>query len=387
MEKGKKEKKWMSLLLLFGCLLFSLSSTTLAISAKEEKSITFSNLKEWNDGAKVTKKAEGKGKDYKVKITADTLSLPEDYYSVYIYDDTKRNIKNYDGISFLYTNESEEELNINVTLTINAKTSVTMNESSYAIVEDANENTTQVIHTTYGTLSIPAHFTGTIYVPFTQFFNEENENISISNIQSFGITTVLEKEQSVSYSIGNPTFLAGSLNSMKDSYYQITLSGEENIIVPNTGSVIQTYKAEVLDLYGDAVEDTPFFSVEEGINGVTITENGTLEIQNDCDASKVTIYAKTDKSSNAGSFTVSLERLSAEVAAVGVPGQADVKKITTPLYDKLVGGVLWIRIAFGIAVFFLFTIFITWFTKAKENYEIVRKRLYKIVKEQEEDKT
>lgn len=375
-------------MLLVLCFLVFLPQTVFAISSKEEKIITPANLKEWDDGASVTKETSGKGETYLAEITADTTGLKqEDYYSIYIYEDTKRNVKPYDGLSFQYLNQSDNDLKINLTFKIDAKTSVTMLDKSYAIVEDETNENTQVLTAEYGTLLIPARFNGTIYVPFSQLFNEEGERILLNNIQSFGITTVMEKEQTATYSIGNFAFLSGSVDAMKDSHYLITLAGEEQVVVPSTGAVIEKYKANVVDLKGNEIDTDVTYYLEDDIEGITLSKDGALEIQSDCVATKVTLCAKTKQSVNAGRVTLSLERMSADVAAVGVPKAQDVPPIATSVYQSLKDSILLLRLLAFILVFFIGAVITTWFNQAKAHHQTIQKKLYQIFVEQEEEET
>lgn len=359
------------------CFLIFLNHTVYAAGNEKEKSITPGNLKEWNDGAKVTKKATGKAMDYNVSVTADTTGLTEDYYSVYLYDYTKRNIESYDGIQFHYRNENDSELKINVTFTVNNKTSVSMSDHSFAILkENGEDDTTEVLATSYGTLTIPSHFDGIVYVPFSQLVNENGETIALKSIQSWGITTVIEKEEQAVYSIGDIAFLENSIAARKASNFLITLSGEEQATIPSTGAIIETYKAKVFDLEGKEVDTNVRFFMKEEMEGVSITEDGTLEIQNNCVATQVELYAKTIESINAGKITVSLERVSPEVAAVGVPSENEVNKINSVAYIKLNDSVILIRIMAIVITAFFVIVFLKWFKVAKENYKLIRKKLY-----------
>lgn len=377
-----KKMSWF-MLLLFCFLAFP--QTVFAISSKEEKSITPSNLKEWDDGASVTKEASGKGENYQVEVTADTTGLKEDYYSIYIYEDTKRNVGPYDGICFQYLNQSDIDLRMNVTIKIDAKTSVTMLDKSYAILEEEETKNTQVVTAKYGTLLIPARFSGSIYVPFSQLFNEKGERVLLNNIQSFGITTVMENEQTATYSIGNFAFLSGSIDAMKESHYLITLMGEEEVVLPNTGAVIEKYKASVVDLEGNEMDTDVTFFLEDSIEGIMLSENGALEIQSDCVATKVTIYAKTKQSINAGKMTLSLKRVSDKVAAVGVPKAQEVPSIATTTYHRLKDSVLLLRLFALMIFFFIGAVITTWFNQAKAHHQMIQKKLYQIFEEQQEE--
>jgi hypothetical protein len=385
MKKWKKVKKLCILCFAEIFLLLFFQNTVFAVTSESQKVITPGNLKVWNDGANITKKSSGKGEDYQVAVLADTTDLEEEYYSVYIYDDTVRNIKSFDGISFDFKNENNVELKINFTLRINSKTNVSMTDASFAILESADDSVPEVIPITYGTISLPANFAGTIYIPFTQLYTLEGDGVSLSQIQSWGITTVMPKDQQIQFTIGNIAFLDGSVDCMKDSIYLITISGNNEITVPNTGSVIESYRVEAKDLESNIVDDDTTFYLKEGIEGVTISKNGELEIANNCVASEITIYANTQNSLNNGKTILTLKRVSAAVAAAGVPKAEDVKKITSTTYNKLTKSVTLIQIIAVVIALIISAIFSTWFTEAKKNYILIKSKLYKIQSDLEEE--
>lgn len=381
MKKTKKIRRIVFLGLLELLLLLFFQCNVFAIDSKSEKAITPGSLKEWNDGPDVTKKKGGRADTYHVDVTADSTDLDEGYYSVYIYDYTKRYIKPYDGIRFHYTNKSNEELKINLTFTVNSKNSYTMEDNSFAILESEDSSNVKVVLTTYGTITIPAQFDGTVYVPFSKLYNEDGDKITASTIRSWGITTVMAENQKIEYSIGDIALLKGSVDAMKESHYQITLTGKEKIVIPNIGSIIEKYKADIIDMEDNKVDTEPIFYLPESIAGVSITSDGTLEIKSDCVASDIVVYAKTDKSINSGEINISLERASSVITDSGVPKADNVAKFTTAAYTKLNRAVVWIRIIIAAFILLLGVIFYTWFSQAKLNYQRIRKKLYQIFNE------
>lgn len=385
MMKNKGTKKLFIIFFLELLLLMLFQTTALAMSSKAEKVITPSNLKEWEDGATVMKKVSGKEENFQVEVTADTTGLEENYYTVYIYDDTKRNIKAYDGIRFSFNNESDVELKINLTLSINSKLSVMMTDASFAILEDSDQENIKVLSTTYGTLSIPAHFNGTVCIPFSQLYNEEGEQVSLGTIQSWGITTIMSEDQLNAYTIGNIAFLEGSVAAMKDSLYLIAMSGDNEIALPEAGSVLKQYQASVFDLEGNEVDSKVSFFLKDKLEGASVTEDGKLEIQSSCAISEITLYAKTNESVNAGEVVIALKQDNQETQTMGVPKVEAVNKITSTAYTNLIKSVIWFRIFCVMIVILIETIFIDWFSEAGANYLIMKKRLYKILSEQEEE--
>lgn len=385
MKKWKNAKKIVVLSLAWFFLFLLFQNTAFAAGSETEKAITPGKMKEWDDGVNVTQESSGKGKDYQMSVTADTSGLEEGYYSFYLYDYTTRSVKPNDGIRFNLKNESDTELKINLTITVNSKVNVTMADSSFAILESADQSMKEVVYLTYGTLSIPANFDGTVYVPFTQLYTEDGENIPLLQIQSWGITTNMSQEQQAQFTVGNICFLTKSIDSVKDSYFLFSTTGNSEITVPTTGTVMEIYQVEVKDIDGNHLDDDIIFSLEDNIAGAWISKDGKLEVGSDCVASEVTVCVKTNKSINSGKLKIKLEQVSAVVAASGIAKASDVKGITTLIYSKMNEYMKVIRVLLFILVLVFVFIFYEWFLESKNNYDSIKNKLFKSFNEQEEE--
>lgn len=388
MRKWKKARKVITICLAVFFFSLPFYNTVYVNASQSPTVITPGKIQEWDNGAKVTKKSSGSGKNYKVSVKADTNGLSEDYYSVYLYDYTERSVRSCDGIRFYFKNKNQTDMKINLTLTVNSKVSVTMMDSSFAILESNNQSTKEVVLTSYGTITIPANFSGTIYVPFNQLSDSDGHKVTLEKIQSWGITVVMLKDQQIQYTFGNIAFLNNSMEAIKDQYRLITLTGISNIIIPHTGSIIENYRAKVKDLEGNPVKEKVTFSLKESIAGASITKDGKLEVKSTCVASEIIICAKAKNHVNYGSFKVSTERSSTATGTIStIPRAADVPKINSAFYRTLEESVILIRILVMILTIFFGAILLHWFSEAKANFVIIKNKLYKIRMEQEEEKS
>lgn len=385
MKIWKNVKRVFVLYFAFFSFFFLYQNTAFAAVSDMGKAITPGNMKEWDDGAKVERRSSGKGKDYQMSVTADTTGLGEGYYSFYLYDFTTRSVKNNDGIRFDISNASESELKINVTFTVSSKTNVTMAESSFAILESADESKKEVVYVNYGTISIPANFDGTVYVPFSQMSSEDGKKVALTQIQSWGITTTMSQEEQVQFTLGNIAFLTDSIGSLMDSYYLFYIKGDNEITVPTIGTAMKSYQVDVKDLEGNSLEDDISFFLEDDMAGVSISQDGKLEVGSDCVASEIIIYVKTNQSINYGKLKINMKQVNAEIVATGITKATDVKGITTSVYAKLNDYIKIIQILFFLIILFLIFILYEWFQEAKKNYNLIKSRLLKTFNEQEEE--
>jgi hypothetical protein len=382
MKKCKTAGKLIVIGLSALCVLLLFSSTAYAITSESQKVITPTKMKEWDNGAKVTRTSSGTGSNYQVSVTADTNGLKNGYYSIYLYDITARYIKPYDGICFNFKNENNAAVEINLTLTVNSKISATMADSSYAILEAADQSVREAIVPAYGTISVPANFEGTVYVPFSKLYTSAGKSVSLTQIQSWGVTAVMSEDQQIKYRIGNIALLSGSVASMKDSCYLIALSGNSKITIPHTGSVLEFYQAKVKDLDGHPVNQEATFFLKKGISGVTISKDGKLEVSSDCVATNITVCARLKNGVSQGELAVSLQRGG---TAVGIPKASDVPKIITAADIKLNKLINVIRFVAIVIVACFGAIFYKWFSESKTNNIKIKNKLYQLGNDYEEE--
>ena len=385
MKKWKKVRKRVILCLSVCFLLLSFPGNASAVTSESEETITPSEMKEWDNGANVTSESSGTGENFQVSVFADTNDLKEGYYSIYLFDNTVRTVKTYDGIRFNIKNDNSTELKINLTLTVNTDVSVSLTDSSFALLESDNQSIHETVAAAYGTISIPAKFDGTVYVPFSQLSTSDGERISLTKIQSLGITAVMSQGQTVHYVIGNIAFLRNSVTSMKDSYYFITVSGSSKITIPHTGSEIETYHAEVKDLDSNPVDQNVTFYLDESIAGVSISKDGKLEIESDCVASEIRVCAKTENSVDSGVLRISLQHSDTAAGAAAVPGVNEVHTIMLPVYTELNKSMQLIQILSIAIALIIGAVFLNWFKDSNENFYSIKRKLYKTYHEDEEE--
>lgn len=358
-------------------LLMYLGSTASAMSGISQQAITPDKMKEWDNGARVTRTGSGTGKNYLANVKADTNGLKKGYYSVYLYDSASCGINPRGGICFDFKNLSNAKMKISLTLVANSRTSFCMSDASYAILEPAGQNIRENIVPAYGTVAIPAGFDGTVYVPFATLCNSDGKHISSDSIQSWGITAVMSENQQIQYQMSNIGFISENSDFLKN-YYFVTLSGNDNVTVPQGGSVIRTYGARVKDISGNPIQQPVTFFLPRNVAGASISKDGNLEVSSQCSAPDIEVCAKLANGEGCGEMTVDLKHASAAAASVGIPKPSEMPKITTAADTKLNGLVDVIRFAAVVIALICGTVFYSWFSESTKNYDKIRSELYHV---------
>lgn len=358
-----------------------------AISAESEEVITPYAMKEWDDGVNAAIQAEGKGEAYLLSVFADTKNLSEGYYTIYLYDEAVRSITAFDGIRFFIQNTNDAALKINITLTVDEKVSVSLLDTSFAILQSDGADQSETVVPQYGTISIPAQFSGMVYIPFSQLYTPQGEQIQIKRIQSWGIAAVLSQDQEVHFSFGNIAFLKNSLETMKNDHFFIVVKGSETVTIPTVGAITAKYDTDIKDLSGNPVDQNAIFYLDEEIAGATLSADGVLEVSSNCVATQLVICAKIQQAVTIGSITINLQKSGAASGEGEVPTASEIENIMLPVYVKLnqyerVIQIVCVGIALLISI-----IFLNWVTLAKRNYSKMKMRLSTKNQDTEEDET
>lgn len=384
MKRCKKIRKLVVTCLSMFILLLPIGGTVSAVSNKSQNVTAPDIIKEWDNGANVTKTSIGTGTNFQTSIKADTNGLKKGYYTVYLYDISSHCVNSDDGVRFNFRNLNNQEIKINLTLTVNSKTNVAMTDSSYAILEFADQSFREAVTPAYGTISIPANFDGTVYIPFSKLFNTDGKHVSLTDIKSYGVAAIMTQNQQIQYQLGNIEFLSGSIASMRNCYL-IYLLGKNNIDIPYNGSILENYQYQIKDLNGNPVQKTAAFFLKNNVAGAAITKDGNLEVSSGCTASDITICSKLPDSIDCAELTVSLKRENAG-KFVGIPRPSDTPKITTAVDTKLDKFINIIRFAAVAIASIIWLIFQEWFSESNANFNKIKNELYHLDDNEEVDK-
>ena len=357
-------------------LLLPLGGPARAVASLSQQTVT-PKIAEWDNGAKVGVSSSGTAESFQASVQADTTGLKQGYYSVYVFDNTSRSVEPYDAIAFDLQNLGASPLKLSLTMKTRAGETATIGDSSYAILEAADQSLREAVQPLYGTVSVPAGFSGTVYVPFSRLYTSEGKTLSFSRIQSWGVTAVLSENQQAQFRFGNIRFLGGSVSAMKSRYFLVSITGSGNAVIPRKGSLLTLYEASARDMDGGAVKQTPVFSLKEKVPGASISPDGKLQIDSSCTAAGVTVCAKVPGSLSFAQTAVSLQKagLGQSDKSAGVPAPAGVARLTGPVFRWLDGAATPLRAAGVVIILLLAAVWYAWFHEDGANYRRIRKKL------------
>ena len=385
MEKKRSKVKMRFAAIAAALLLFiCFQAPAFAVPSASQDVISLYKMSLWGNGAKVTTSASSQYTRYRMSVSASTKGLKKNYYSVYLYNQKERYIESYDGISFYFHNQNDTDMKINLNLSVSAETNVSMSDSSFAVLETADHTLREIVYPKYGTVAIPAHFSGTVYIPFSKLYTKDKKSVSLYHIQSWGITAVMSENQHIQYQFGDVAFLRGSAASMKSSYFFVSITGGDSLTIPKVGSMQTNFGTKIRDMNGNPVKRAVTYSLKDHMPGVSISKTGELELDSSCTAETITILAKPAGSANVGQLTVTLLH-PGTAASLAVPETAVVPQLTLPVYALLNQYMNLIRIVAVFILLILSALVYQWFYKASTHNKKIKKELYQNDQESEEN--
>ncbi|MFA9378453.1 MAG: hypothetical protein ACERKZ_17160 [Lachnotalea sp.] len=381
-------KKGLPCVMLF-VILCSLGFTqkAYAITGKGETKLEPSSFKKWVKDAELDYSINKvKGEDYNIDVNVDSQCGEGEYSSVFLYENKNRTITNCDAISFKLKNDKDEALQLNVTLTNNKKQSASLIDGEYAIAEDLDEQQGQLLLAEYGRFEVPANFDGTIYIPFSHLKTENGDNVNLSRIVSWGVTTVLEMDQKAEYNISDITLWKDSEIKQNERYFQIEIDGSNQVQIPSAGEGITKYTAVVKDLDGNELDTPVVFSLAEEVEGATLSEDGQLVVTPKLAESTLTIEVSTATSKNMATLAVETYvswRGSYEVGLAQIPDE-DADESIIPTYMTVLNShIVMVRVTCIVILAILIIIMVHWHDISKEKYKILEQKICKDRKEED----
>lgn len=370
MGKFKMKKLIVGMFFCMFCVL--LDFPVYAVTGEGEQAVTIKKLSQWDNGVNITEEKVEGSDDNLFTINADTLGNEKGYYAAYLYQNKAQNIGKYDAVAYYVNNTGSLPLQMNFSVTVNKNTSLELKDSSRIMLENMEGTEGELQTVSYGTFQIPTGFNGIVYIPFRELKNDKDETISINKINSFGVTLVMEEEQQQQFELGNFRFLSGSLDQVKNEYYEINILGTNQIVLSDTGTVMKNYQATVKNLDGEAVSKNVYFSLAEETEGVTLSTDGKLEIASTCKADQITISAKAEDSINAQKLTIELLRNeggAATAGSVGIPDSSKVPSVMPHSFRLLLAHITLIKAAIFFVSLVVAAIIFSWLSIVYKEYK------------------
>ncbi|SMC25482.1 hypothetical protein SAMN02745134_02455 [Clostridium acidisoli DSM 12555] len=284
--------------LTFFYIVLLILSTGITVKAVEEGSITQldpSNIKNTSNGANVRYDLRKDNNKYILSVNVNSKNLKKGYYTSNIYNEMYMNLDSYGMISFDIENQSNDELRINFIIKQIDGTFLSVSNDKNVLIKKEDSDLLEMVTPSYGTISIPKGFKGSIYVPFNSLGKEgqdkQDKIYNISKILYWGIaqTTAENKEQNFSLS----DFKLIEYNSKINQYGNLNFSiqGENQVQIPVAGESISQYKAEMDDSNVKANGDKISYKIETSKKGVSISKDGLLKVETGIKPEKIKIDA------------------------------------------------------------------------------------------------
>lgn len=363
--------------LLFAALLSSVSITGAAVESVSEQQVSPAALKGVTEGGEFTLSHSGKGENYRAEASFHTFDLDAGYYSTYLYEYKKYDISGCDAFALGFENNSEEELRINVNLQTGGDGNVQAADEQPVVLENRDGTAGELVKAMYGSITVPAGFDGTVYVPFASMADESGEPFVPGTIRSWGITVILEEDRSAQYAVKNIRFLSDSIAFQKEQYYTVHLLGTDTVHMTEEETTETRFRAEVKDMDGQSAEKDVRFSLKEPVPGAEVTEAGMLRIQAGCRASYIDLLMRVEDAKSVSSHRIGLTFGKED----GVPATSQIPPLSKGSYEWLAARAALFRAAGSAAAGGADLLFLSWLAMAKRSYKVIQFH----VPEREED--
>ena len=362
--------KCVAVLVCIGLLNILPTLTAYAVTGEKEKAVELRKIWTWDNGVSISTDITGRGKENQIAIEADTIGKEKGYYAAFLYHNAVQNLGMYDGIAFELHNTGQIPLQMNLGITIDKNTSLELKDNAKVILENTDGSAGKMIAVAYGKFQIPVGFEGVVYIPFDELKDKDDETTKIRNIKSWGLTLVMEEEQQAAFTCSHIRFLSSSEEKIAAQYFWITILGSDQVVLPDAGTAIKQYHAEVYHLNGEPLQKKVNFTLSSDVQGVRLSEDGLLEVDSTCKVEQITILAKTEDGINTQELPVSISNShgNADQAQVNgiaiIPDSTEIPSILPEAMRMLLDTIAWARAAVIAAVAILGCMVIGWLIHA-----------------------
>lgn len=255
------------------------------------------NIEQSNNGGNVTMKSN---ENNMYNFAINTNGLEQGYYTTYIYENSKCDWSNYEGIEFSIENKTDLSIRMNLNIIPENKTVLSISDNNIVMLNENGDDELKMYNPQYGTFEVPGNFNGTVYIPFNSLRkkgNEINETVRISEINSWGITVTLSENENEEFALGNFKLIKEGSNLRNYFEHNLDITGDKEVEIPTAGEGISDYKVidkeknENISEKGTSVE----FNLKNNIEGVSLSRDGRLTLYPDAEPQDIEIEAVIDK--------------------------------------------------------------------------------------------
>lgn len=261
--------------------------------ANSSKQLILKNLKISSNGSVVNSKSYSSAGHYFIDIKMNSYKLKKAYYTANILNDNQLNLSGYGMMSFNINNNSNGELRFNLVMQQADWTSLSVANDKTVLLKAEGTDIMEKKSPTYGTISIPKDFKGTVFIPFSslgkQGLTKQDKQYEISKISSFGIISTLHENEAKEFSISDFNVLDKNNSMTKLGDLNFTINGDARVQLPVIGESIARYKVE---MDNSALKDTKVtYKIHTKQKCISISDDGILRIAAGVPKGKITIDA------------------------------------------------------------------------------------------------
>lgn len=220
-------------------------------------------------------------------VHIDTNNLSKGYYTASLLKRISGDFSNYSGISFYI--KTNDTLKINLDLQSILGNNYKIIESSKILISYEDGNYYEGINGSYTLFEIPKGFSGRVFIPFSNMYDENGNNV-INDLNSLDIIRVivgLEENNTKDFEIGDFAFICSD-SSVNDELFSDTyIIGDNESIIPVEGQNISKYSLYSKNGYLKEVN----FYLKNYVEGVYITKDGKLTVSSNAKEQSVQIIS------------------------------------------------------------------------------------------------
>lgn len=225
-------------------------------------------------------------------INIDTNNLYKGYYTACLSKKIQGDYSDFSGISF-YIN-TNDTLKINLNLQSILGNNYAINEDSKILICYEDGNYYESINESYSLFEIPKGFSGNVYIPFSNMYDKDGNNINneLNTLDIIRIIVGLEETNNKNFQIGNFAFINGNSSVNNEFINETHIIGDNEILIPEEGQNISNYNLYSLDKH---LNDDEFY-LKNNIDGVYITKDGKLTVSNTAREEQIQIISSHNNS-------------------------------------------------------------------------------------------
>lgn len=217
-----------------------------------------------------------------LNIKADCEEYNENSYS-YLYQSNNDNWSAYNSLALQLENKSENSIMMNLQIESKYNGIFNLKEDSTIFFKSSENDLYRQGEMLYSNIEIPASYKGTVYIGFDNLVNKENNtpitSEELQSISSWGMTIVPSNEGENILALKKIEVIKKEALTDLEYLRSINIIGNNQVQIPLVGESIEDYKVEG----GENVK----FSLAKDYEGVTLTEEGQLIINDEATAGKV----------------------------------------------------------------------------------------------------